>query len=403
MIYIVLAYFIVLLIVAIKKQYWGVSVFMISLYLFSLCFSVVLVLENYQNITPGFFSSFVFCTAITLLFSPYFIKNPIIEAPSATEVHNFRLIFTIISVVFIICDIIVFPAVSLAFSASAMDIRTGNAMSFTSVLTGYASLAYYLVSLLYGLSYLLIILFFYSLVFIKKGFVFKVLLLVASLTSPYLGVLDGGRTNLTYWFLFAIVSLVIFKPYFKKGLSTKALLLLLIPMVGMISYFVITTKDRFEMSEVGTTGGLIEYAGQSFVYFCDFFDNFNSPTYSLQRIFPNLSSLIYGSFDLEEYRFMVQSKSGMNIGVFYTLLGDLLVDVGLVGMFIYVFVYRGITRHFVRRRSFYLSDIIMLSLLLQIPIHGIFYYSLWTTKASDAMIVTIFLYLFFRRTKENRL
>lgn len=228
MVYIVFAYFVVLLTVAIKKQYWGVSVFMISLYLFSLCFSIVLVLENYKNIIPGFFSSFVFCTAITLLLSPYFIKKPVIKAPSATEVYNLKLIFTVISVVFILCDIIILPAVSLAFAASASDIRKGNAMSFTNVLTGYESLVYYIVSLFYGLSYLLLILFFYSLAFIKKEIIFKVLLLVASLTSPYLGVLDGGRTNLTYWLLFAMVSLVIFKPYFKKGLFTKAFIFLFI-------------------------------------------------------------------------------------------------------------------------------------------------------------------------------
>ena len=402
MIIAVLIYFVLLIIYAVNKQYWGVSIFMIALYLFSLLFSTILVSNKYNNVTPGLVPSIIYCLALTLLFSPFFIKRPIIKAPTEKEENLMVKIFSSISVFFVISDIVIFPAIALAYAAGANDIRSGNAIVFSSVLTGYRSLIYFIISGFFGLSYLLIVIFFYSLAFIKKRVGFKVLLLTASLTAPYIGLLDGGRTNMVYWILMVIASFIIFKPYFKKEVKYKTYVLLSIPLAVLVSLFMVASIDRFEYREGGTEGGLITYAGQSFVNFCDFYDNFDSPMYSLQRILPRLSSFFYGPFDLDQYRNIVMARSHMDIGIFYTLLGDLLVDVGLIGMFLYIIIYKGVCKSVVNKKYIGLPDIILLSLFLQIPIHGVFYYSLWSIKASNAIILTVLLCLFFKNKEKSQ-
>ena len=248
---------------------------------------------------------------------------------------------------------------------------------------------------------MLVMLFFYSMAFIKGKLYFKILLMVASLTAPYMGILDGGRTNMIYWLLFAVVSFVIFRPYLNFGKSLKTYLLLAIPIVIIGALFIMASVDRFENREGGTEGGLVSYAGQSFVNFGDFIEHFDGPTYTLKRIFPRLSTLFSKPFNLEEYRNYVMNRSHMDIGIFYTLLGDLYVDIGLIGMFIYVLLYRRICKGAFRKSSFGVSDIILLSLLLQIPVHGLFYYSLWTIKASNTIIITILLYFYFKSFRKR--
>src|SRR5690606_39198819 len=181
-----------------------------------------------------------------------------------------------------------------------------------------------------GVCYALLIMFFYAYAFIKKELLLKYMLLISSLSAVYLGLLVGGRTNLMYWILSFIFCLVLFWPHFTPSKKRLITIVSLVTLGLLLSYMIYVTIERALIGHSGETGNfLLSYAGQSYLNFCYFFENLNNHEYTIQRILPITSSIFSGDFNLNEYRDTVFYKTGMNIGIFYTFLGDIYVDLGI--------------------------------------------------------------------------
>ena len=88
---------------------------------------------------------------------------------------------------------------------------------------------------------------------------------------------------------------------------------------------------------------------------------------------------MHPDWNLDDYRDMIWSYSGMNIGVFFTFLGDLLVDLGYMGMFIFVILFSLLSTWVCKSANnegtIMLSRLLIILVLLLMPLQGIFYYS----------------------------
>ncbi|MEA4821998.1 MAG: hypothetical protein VB122_07245, partial [Erysipelotrichales bacterium] len=63
-------------------------------------------------------------------------------------------------------------------------------------------------------------------------------------------------------------------------------------------------------------------------------------------------------------------------------------------------VYFLISRRFLRRNSLSLSNLLILGIIYQIPLHGVFYYSFWTKESSVCIIITLILAKYLKSSKK---
>lgn len=232
----------------------------------------------------------------------------------------------------------------------------------------------------------------------RKSTWFNWLLLLSSLTPVIKAVLIAGRTQPIYWFLSFTALYILFRPMYDKQQRRKALFPFLLFGILVGGFIAAVTIARFKvadvMDDVGAYDSLLAYSGQSFVNFNDFYCNYIESGIHWDRIFPLTNYFfINPGWDLEEYRDLIWSYSGMNIGVFFTFLGDLLIDLGRMGMTVYVLIFSAISylicRSANREGTIDLSRLLVILILFLIPLQGIFYYSYYKTNVGYFVVITL--------------
>jgi hypothetical protein len=147
-------------------------------------------------------------------------------------------------------------------------------------------------------------------------------------------------------------------------------------------------------NDTGAFDSLLAYSGQSFVNFNYFFTQYSASSIHLDRIFPLTNYFIWHpGWNLEDYRDLIWSDSGLNIGVFFTFLGDLLIDLGHFGMIIYVLLFYLLTTLVCRSANndgtICLSRLLIVLMLFLIPLQGIFYYSFYKINTGYFIVGTL--------------
>jgi len=256
-----------------------------------------------------------------------------------------------------------------------------------------------------------ILLYFVNIIKSRRSTIFNALILLSSLTPVIRAVLIAGRTQPIYWFLSFITIYLFFRPMMDKPMRRKALLPITI-IGSIVALFIIAvTVARFMtvnvVDDTGTLDSILAYSGQSFINFNDFFVNYKARMIHFDRIFPLTNYFIWHpGWELLDYREMIWADSGMNIGVFFTFLGDLLIDLGHTGMFIYVLLFWGLSTYVCKTayddNTIPLSRILIILMLLLIPLQGIFYYSFYKVNIGFYIVGTIGLSLIFKyKIKRN--
>lgn len=400
-IYYVIAFFAALLFFSVIKKKWAVSTYIISIYLFTLIVALFIeaIFPFYEDSKKG---AIYFVSGISLFILPYLRKAPVMTGPGRNiSVARLLQMSQLISLFLIALDLIILPAVIKSFSVDFADLREGERV----VQANFILLFFIkLIDLFNPLSYTLLTIFFYVFTFVKCKSTTKVFIFMASLSAPWYGIMVGGRTQMIYWLLALGFNYLLFFKYLSP-LKRKSLNRIGFIVVGVIIiYIAFATIGRFGSSDMGAQNSLLVYMGQPYLNFNNFIENFHGgDSYTLRRIFPLTYSLFNGMESLSAYRDLVSARSGMDIGIFYTLLGDLFVDVGVYGMFIYASVYFVIVTLILKKKTLNLSSILIVSLLFLIPLQGVFYYSFWKWQVTFCAILTILLAQYIKVPKQTEL
>ena len=256
-----------------------------------------------------------------------------------------------------------------------------------------------------------ILLYFLNVAKERKSTLFNWLLLLSSLTPVMKAVLVAGRTQPIYWFLSFCALYILFRPMFSPQQRKKALFPFWFfgSIVGL--FIVAVTIARFKVAEVtddtGTFDSLLAYSGQSFINFNDFFCHYSAQAVHVDRILPLTNYFILNpGWNLEDYRDLIWSHSGMNIGVFFTFLGDLMVDLGKIGMWVYVLLFSLISylvcRTANKEGEIRLSRLLVILILFLIPLQGIFYYSFYKTNVGYFVVGTLLICFMLSHTIKSK-
>lgn len=377
------------------------GVFIVMVYALSSFCSILLLDFDSTFAEPTLLPTVLYCSLLYFSLKPFIRERPIIYGfKSEAEKKRFIFIGYALSLAVILGMVLILPKISTAINYGLVDARTsmyqGEEISYAED-SLYEKIGSLLVGYFGGIWYLYIIMFFYAIIYIPGKKLFKVVLIIASLSQIEVGLTVGGRTNAIYWLLSFIFTLLIFYPYLNRKARRITVSFSLVFLLAVTAYVAIITLQRSVLREGGLQGFLLEYMGESYLYFCEFFDNINWHPYSLERLFPFCSYLLGTGFNLHEYRDLIEQHTGMNIGIFYTFLGDIYVDIGIVGLLLFVFIFNRVASRLLRQRFFQLSDLFYLSFLYVIPLHGLFYYSFW--KSGD---ISIFLILAIRKYVTSR-
>lgn len=396
--YITFSFFVFLIIYALIKRSWGVSVYLIIIYAISAYFSIKIVNQysDYRNLLPNnsfdmIIPTILYCSMLFLTFQSYFKPRPnILGFTNLNEQRRFIRVGYTISIILIIGIVLVLPKLQFAINYGVGSLRndlTHGDVSFNE--TGITSVGTTILLYLGNLCYPLLLMFFYSLIHIRGKVTFKLLLLIGSFSEVVLGVFVGGRTNIIYYALFLIFSIVVFFQYMSR--KVKKITIITAAVLGLIifAYVIAVSIGRFSTRSQGLNYYYETYAGQSYVYFCNFIYNDHWHPYSLQRIFPMISYFILGRLEINDYRALIFHHTRLNIGCFYTFLGDIFVDIGIFGLIIFVLAFRKITSKVILGDEYNISKILYLGLTYTIPLFGVFYYYPWQKYVTFCFFLTV--------------
>ncbi len=381
---------------------YGVSA-LLSIFLYQVEFL------RYIDVEIKLSSCLVYCGVLTLYFLPFMLFGQG-QPPPKVLLPNMK-IFMWVSIFLIAVNLL---AVVLVIKATVFVLGYDpKALRETGVRGVYAlstleSLGTWLLGHFSDFYLLLLVFFFYSRTYLKNSFWFNLLLLLSSMATIVNGFLSGGRTQLIYWLLAFIACFLYFKkdmqPRDKRRLTLGAIII-----VGlMVVYMTVVTIARFnnifsDATDYAEAFSLLDYSGQSFLNFNDFFTNFDEQRYTFARIFPFLHDwFAIDNFDLAVYKRSIK----MDIGVFSTFLGDFYIDLGIWGIIIYTIIYLAIyifSQVSKIHQSKKIQHIIMLFLLYQVPLNGVFYYSLYNKTASIAVIGGLIIALLFRFSEQEEM
>ncbi|HPH89185.1 MAG TPA: O-antigen polymerase, partial [Ferruginibacter sp.] len=333
-----------LIVNVIRTKGFNLGSFLLSLYALSALLSIFLYsveFLHYKDTDIALSSCIFYCVVLTIFFFPFLSKSRskehriVLPDDKAFMYISFFLIAINIAGILMLLKTIVFvlgyDPKSLRDAGLKSVYSTGTIETAGLWLLGHFS-DFYLV---------LLIFFFYSVTYLKKGTAFNGFLFIASLSTIVNGLMSGGRTQIIYWLLVFISCFLYFRKDMAAKLRKRLVLFGMIILSLIVTYIVAVTASRFENAFSGETDyeeafSVIDYSGQIFLNFNNFFTNFEHKGYTFARIFPFIYDWTHAvNFDLSVYKRSI----AMDIGVFSTFLGDWYIDMGITGIILYTFFY----------------------------------------------------------------
>lgn len=398
-IYIAILFFTCLLFFCKKREYWLPAKFMVSLYLLSLLAALLSCFIDETLVKKiSFTPTLLFCLLLTFSFSPFFQKEPKIVVDKSND-YNRKFINCgyFLSLLLIAGSLMLVTKMQEAFAYGLVEVRMDMYSGYNPI-SSYTMVEHIGHSILRwfgGLGYCLLIMFFYALAYIPGQKIFKILLIVSSLSVAYLGMLNGGRTHLLYWILFFIFSFSVFFHVIPKKEKYWTLSIVIVPILVLLSlYFVNVSIGRADAAHTETNSMIYDYMGKPYINFCYYYDNIDYHHNTLMRIFPLLNSIIGDNMDLAQYRDLIENRTGLYIGTFFTFLGDIYIDIGLIGLLLYIVVVFGVIgKKICKKKHVTISDILLMGIFARIIVHGLFYYSMYQKETTISLFLTVLLAL----------
>lgn len=416
MLFVPAIYFTILLIVILHKQGLSIAAYIIAMYAFTSAMAIFLYqipdngfTENFCGLHINPLPTLVYCAMPTLIILPFIHYNP--QNIRNITCVNERL-FNFLCYIFIGCFffMLLFYAKDLIFRIS-MGSDIGELRGDQDVLaqgaqanaTGLVRFISNICNSISSTSSVALLLFYYSICFLKRSKLFNALLFISSLSNILLGIIGIDRSMTIYWMLKFVLIYVMFRPYMAAR-TRKAIAVVSGVLFGLgLSYILLLTFSRFESRAYQS---LLYYSGQSFLYFCWFWENYTPPVHNYGFLCPIISHFFIDwgyPVDAVPFGKFVEDKIGYFVNFFYSFMGSILFYLGKNWILPLSLFYYFITRIFTRtREQIDLFDSIIWFLFASVPLCGIFVYML--SEYINALgFVFILVYCLWARPKESKI
>ena len=231
---------------------------------------------------------------------------------------------------------------------------------------------------------------------IRTGLLISSLFLVL---SAYAG---GGRAQLI-WF---IEMFAIYYCYFsqeipqkrKVNVLTAGIIIAVVLFIGLLAI----TVSRFDSNAPDyALNSFIGYAGQNLNNFCACLPYVDMGHIYGERMLPLTTFLRTGQpYDMFEYYSFLSQHYPMQVNVFFTMFGGALMDMGVIGLCVYLCLYLFIVKRYALPKNQVLSlpKILMFAMVVCVPVRGLYGYPFTTTNGTLFLLTIFALYFVFRYT-----
>lgn len=247
---------------------------------------------------------------------------------------------------------------------------------------------------------LVLLCWFISLTICRQSRLLSFILLVSSAALMFINFISGGRGTLIWWAYTFFAYFCFFSPLMEKKIK-RTIAIIGIGAIAIIGIGVMyITISRFDSGFQDTIyKSLIGYAGEQLNNFCGALQVVPAWDNYTKQLFP-LSHLLleHKSFDANDYiTHLSETYNLEQTNLFFTFFMRIAFDVGIIGMAIFLILYL-LMFHFMampQNRTYDFSRLIMLSLLMNIPIRGLFNYPFVTHVQTLYILLSVFLFLLF--------
>ena len=317
-----------------------------------------------------------------------------------------RNLFNIISYAFIILGVFTY----IFFFKTAFFILTSSQsfLALRSNMVGgevyfFVNIFYYIVTLYCQFYPIVIVFYFYSKIFMDNSKFFNRLLLFAS-TGYIINVLSGvGRDGFVLWSMSYIFAFIIFNNFMTEEMKKHEKRKLKYLIIIFLLIFIPITVSRFSLdgNRYSVIFSIIDYLGQQFSNFSQLYysvsESLLSET-SLKEIFP-----IFGKTEeignIDRYKYFL-NLFDIDLYIFSTFIGSFIKYVSKSGLLFVSLLYSFIFSFIVKNKGYVsLGKVILITLLAQIPLHGLFYYNMAYIVCNFYMIGVLILSIIFWRAK----
>lgn len=394
-----------------KKGYIDVSVFLFAEYAFTAFLSILCVTMNLlgeggihftkETLQLNIVPTLLYCILISLIirqFTKLDIKRyNIISISNQKLFYLFTYFLFAIALlnIYVVIDNVITVLIGGNFAEVRANHYKGNTdMSQLESLPKIIGYFYY-----FNRSTLLALpCFFYSICFLQKHWIYNLALFITTLSIPLAGIQNADRTEFIFFAQTLILSLLLFRPYIHKK-QKKILKRLIIPLgIFFMLYLAAVTIARFGEKAAGANGSILQYAGQSYLNFCYYYEFANDEHIYTNRMFPLLNHIISDTSYLNDIKDTQSHQQGFFVGVFPSFLGDFLLDTGILGMSLWIIGFILITNlsfRFTQRNTISFGNILWFYVLATIPMFGIFYYPYLEFMQGIFLVLTIFVSILF--------
>ncbi|MBQ0050083.1 MAG: oligosaccharide repeat unit polymerase [Bacteroidales bacterium] len=348
----------------------------------------------------GIVPTLLYCGFITITIFPFSFLHPEkIERITITHRKTLYAFTFLIVVQGLLVAALVFDSIDTILSGDFRDLKdAGYAgdMSPVDIKVFSMPLPVQALYLTTNLTQLGLPLFFYYTCVEKRPLWLTWILLFTALAPILRGMLTGDRTEILNFALMFLFCLCLFR----KALVRKVKIffsIMSVPIVALGLVYVVAVSDsRFGEKDEGTSGSMLQYAGQSFANFCYFYDNHNSDLYYVERELP-LSSFLLTQKQYTDTKEERTAREGFFIGVFASHVGSWMLDIGVGGAFVLCCIFALLSVLVIRyynRKEFDIEELLLIYVLAAVPVFGIFYYRYYHIALAIIYLVAVLLYLF---------
>lgn len=352
--------------------------------------------NEFDQIIPTFF----YLLLLSLSIVPFYKFNSCkIKLPDDLDHKKFMWISYFLIILIIVSVITNLDAIVLSLNEEFVDTRNEAYQLYLNSKSTRMSQSIWSYFIAVAPSFAPLLLLFYFYATIKKigAWYFRTILLLASTINVILGILTASRTPILYWLITFMILLFTFRHLLEKRTKMATLIVFAILLIPIGFYFMLVTTSRFGDEE--SSNSLLFYAGQTYPTFCKLYNIYTFEDFTFDRLFPISTKYILGhNFNMMAYREVEGLRLGMDTGVFFTFMGDAMIDFGKMGMIIYTLVYVALIRNALSRKSDKVSLsylIIMLLLVRQVSL-GYFAYVYKSITTSIFIIGSLAIAYFLR-------
>ena len=410
MVYLPAVFFGICLLVSIRKYGWNIEAYLFMLYFLTGIASILLDAQNLYNyncpkIDFGFFAPISYCFFLFLCIKPFgcVFRGDLIKRVSVKNERVIDFFIYFCFTVFLIIAVVSFDRINeILFNTALSEVRRdaylGETVSFYDSYSGVFRYICAISTFFYPMTFLCIPLFFYNLIYRKKGIVFLIVTILSSSAPLLSSILQADRSQFLYWAIVFGFSFTLFQKQFTAKSFKKVFLIISPVIIGIIAYFIAVSVSRWGDDSSGDT---ILYMGMNYLNYCNFVNNlWDAPT-SLCEIFP-FSYYVLGLPRYFDFAKIVSDYSHLTIATFPTFMGLIFSISGPYIFALYMLFYWLFTPQWLKRRnkdSITLMGIVKMWILVLVPLLGVFGYFYMELNATFAIPFWLLLgYLSLRNT-----